>query len=201
MDSLTFLARHRIAAWRVVGAALATMFLLGTPQWESHWVSAALRLLGILLVSAAAVGRLWCALYISGRKDSALVMDGPYSICRHPLYLFNLAGFLGVGALTESLAALALLAGSFALLYPQVIAAEDRLLAARFPGFDAYRRATPALWPDARRFRTPPRWEVDVRAFTRSAVDSIWFPLAAFVVEAVDLAHQRGWLEGIFRLY
>lgn len=36
----------------------------------------ALEMLGLLLIIAAVLGRLWCSLYISGRKDK----EGPYSI-------------------------------------------------------------------------------------------------------------------------
>lgn len=196
-----FLARHRIAVWRTVLFLVSAAFVLGSPQWESHWVAAALRLAGILLVSAAAVGRLWCAVYISGRKDASLVKSGPYSVCRHPLYLFNLMGFLGVGALLESLVALGMLALAFALLYPQVIAAEERQLTQLFPDFVAYRRKTPVLWPAFQLYASPAKWEVDVRAFMRNAADSVWFPLAALVIEAGDIAHQIGWLGGFFRLY
>ena len=38
-----------------------------------------------LLVAVATVGRLWCGIYVFGRKSKVLCMDGPYSICRNPL--------------------------------------------------------------------------------------------------------------------
>jgi protein-S-isoprenylcysteine O-methyltransferase Ste14 len=31
--------------------------------------------------------RLWSTLYIGGRKRVVLVSDGPYSLCRNPLYV------------------------------------------------------------------------------------------------------------------
>lgn len=197
----SFVARHRIALWRLVFLVLAALCLLGTPAWAEHWLASVLRLAGIALVSVAALGRMWCALYISGRKSRELVTAGPYSVCRHPLYLFNLLGFTGVALLAESLVAAAGLVIAFATLYPTVIASEERLLKARFPDFEAYRRRTPALLPRPGRYRSPAQWTVDVRAFLRNAGDSIWFPMLAIVVELVDVAHAAGWIRGLFPLY
>lgn len=84
--------------------------------------------LGMVGVSLATVGRLWCALYISGRKNNTLVTSGPYSLCRHPLYVCNFLGIVGLGAMTESLMVTAVLASAFALMYPAVIRTEDRFL-------------------------------------------------------------------------
>lgn len=196
-----FVARHRIVLWRLVFLALAGLCALGTPYWTDHWLSALLRLGGIVLVSAAALGRMWCALYISGRKSRELVTAGPYSLCRHPLYLFNLLGFLGVAALAESLIAAGAVALAFAALYPSVMADEERLLARSFPEFEAYRRRTPALLPRPGGYASPREWTVDVPAFLRNVGDSVWFPLLAVVVELFDVAHEAGWIVGRFVLY
>lgn len=200
-DDVSWLARHRIAVWRTVFLGLAALAVLGTPAWSDHWLSTVLRLGGIALVSLAAFGRMWCALYISGRKARELVTVGPYSLCRHPLYLFNLMGFSGLALLTESLVMGALCLVLFAVLYPAVIASEDRLLQQRFPAFDAYRRQTAALLPRWRNYHSPVHWTVDVPAFARNLGDSVWFPLLAVVVECVDVAHDARWIQGLFVLY
>jgi hypothetical protein len=119
----------------------------------------------------------------------------------HPLYLFNLCGFLGLGALAESTVVIAGLTATFVILYPSVIVAEERLLESKFPDFAAYRLNTPALLPKWPAYATPAHWEVDVRAFVRNARDSIWFLLAAVLVEAGDVAHELGVFPSTFPLY
>lgn len=197
----SFLARHRIGLWRLVLFTFTGLCIVGTPAWPNHWLSTVLRLCGIALVSTAALGRMWCALYISGRKSQELVTAGPYSLCRHPLYLFNLVGFIGVAMLAESMVAAALLATAFAILYPSVIASEERILRSRFEEFDAYRASTPALLPRLSGYNTPLLWTVEVRAFVRNAADSVWFPLLGIAVEFLDIAHSNGWIRGLFPLY
>lgn len=199
--SPSFVARNRIVIWRLVLLGLALLAATGTPAWSGHMLAVILRVAGIVFVSAAALGRLWCALYISGRKSSELVMEGPYSVCRHPLYLFNLSGFIGLALLSESLLATGITVLAFAVLYPGVLASEERLLRRRFAEFEAYRRSTPALFPNVRLYRSPERWTVEVNAFMRNLRDSIWFPLMAIAVELIDVAHASSWVRGWFTLY
>lgn len=190
----SFLTRHRIGVWRmVVGVGLA-LLLLGEPVLRDSWLAAAMLIPGIAAVAVATVGRLWCALYISGRKSSCLVDQGPYSICRHPLYLCNGLGILGLGLITESLLVTTALVLAILFLYPPVIRAEDSGLAAKFPTHEKYIRTTPAVWPKLSLFRTEGYWSVHVDAFNRNLRDSIWFPLGAGVIQFTELLHELRWL-------
>ncbi len=195
-----FFARHRITLWRAVVLAGIAALLGGASPWRAQALGAVLVAGGIVAVALATVGRLWCALYVSGRKAAELVTAGPYSLCRHPLYACNLLGVLGLGALSESLAVLAAFALAFAVIYPGVIRSEDRLLAARFPEHAAYRLATPALWPRRQLYRSPARWEVDVPAYLRNVRDSVWFVLGAVVIEMLERAHDAGTLPTLWSL-
>src|SRR4051812_27868607 len=47
--------------------------------------------------------RLWPTLYIGGRKRTTLVCEGPYSICRNPLYLGSLLLTVSFGLFLQSL--------------------------------------------------------------------------------------------------
>ena len=51
---------------------------------------------GLVLTFIGCLGRVWCLVHIAGRKNNELVMEGPYSLCRNPLYLFGLIARVGV---------------------------------------------------------------------------------------------------------
>ena len=199
-SSAPFLTRYRIGAWRVIVLTLLAALFVAQPRWQATWLSSALVFAAIALVSFATVGRLWCALYVSGRKGSRLVKDGPYSMCRHPLYFCNFLGFVGLGAFTGSLAVMVTLAVAFAMLYPGVMRSEERLMAARFPDYADYARTTPAFIPRPSLYQTPTVWRVDIPAYLRNVADSIWFPLSMIVITAIKRAHLHGLLPNLFLL-
>ena len=183
-----FLVRRRIAIWRVVVGGILLALLVGESASPPPWLMGTMVLVAIVLVSLALVGRLWCAIYISGRKGTALVKDGPYSMSRHPLYVCNFIGMMGLGALTGSLLVMTVLAAAFAILYPAVIKAEEQLMQERFPEYAVYARTTPAFVPQVALYRTPAEWNVNVRAYLRNARDSIWFPLMTAVITGIRLS-------------
>ena len=193
---LSWLARRRILVWRVVGLVLALGIVFGESRWEGSVLAVALFLTGIAMAGAATVGRLWCALYISGNKDSRLTTEGPYAVSRHPLYLFNMMGLIGVALSTEGLGFALLTGATFAILYPAVLAQEEALLAERFGAqYAAYAASVPRFWP--RRWARPEeplRWEVSPRAYVRNMLDSVWFVFLVGFVETVEGLHELGWL-------
>jgi len=109
----TYIEQMRIPVSRVVIGLFILLVLFSESKWEEHMpiVSTVLFVAGIILVAAASLGRLWCSLYIAGKKTNTLVTEGPYSISRNPLYFFSLLGAVGVGFASETflLAVLALL--------------------------------------------------------------------------------------------
>ena len=105
---------------------------------------------------ALAVGALGTAIQTWGMRDLGLrgtsgwdvgvVRTGAYRIARHPQYLGQALGFAGfailLGHATGWVIALAAIA---TLVYAGLV--EDRAMAARHPGFAAYRATTPFLLP------------------------------------------------------
>jgi len=131
---------------------------------------------GFLLIVAAVLGRLWTTLFIAGRKDEQLVREGPFSACRHPLYLCSIVGAFGIGLTTLSLSltvALPLVVGAIA-----VIAArrEDALLLAMHGAvWRAYRETVPAFWPAWSRMRMPESVTLPPRIYHKAFLDAASF--------------------------
>ncbi len=139
-------------------------------------------------VSASILGAL--TLSFLGRSFSVmpearrLVTSGPYGIVRHPLYLFELLGVVGILLQVRSLAGVLLLGLIVAL---QIARArwEEAVLGRAIPEYAAYRQRVPFLFPrDPRSIFTLLR--EDPTARHRSAVVmSSAFGLLALVVIAL----------------
>lgn len=132
----------------------------------------------------AGVGfRFWAAVYIGGRKGQAISTEGPYSVCRNPLYFGSflmLAAFvLSVQSLTFAVGAIA----ASAIYLGMTISDEEHRLSCKFgPAYLAYCRATPRFVPRLGLLQSPERVEVNVQAIVRecrSAALYLWLPLMA----------------------
>jgi protein-S-isoprenylcysteine O-methyltransferase Ste14 len=114
------------------------------PNLECNLIAAAAGIsasvLGVLTLSF--LGRSFSVMPEARR----LVTTGPYSIVRHPLYLFELLGVIGILLQVRSLPGVALLALIVAL---QIARAcwEEAVLDRAFPEFTVYRRQVPFLIP------------------------------------------------------
>lgn len=187
------IARHRILSSRVFVLFFCAAVLMTRSYHEGRWSAAALCVLGLMLVGVAVVGRLWCSLFISGYKANSLIIVGPYSLCRHPLYLFSLIGFVGIGLTTERIALAASIVLAFILAYPAVMTQEENHLRDCFgPAFDAYVRRTPRLIPRWSRWNEPDEYIVRPRLYRRTMGDVVWFVWAAALVEFVDELNAIG---------
>ncbi len=112
------------------------------------------RLLGGALVVLALVGAARSLLQLGASltplpepiAGAALVTDGPYARCRHPLYRQILVGALGMALLLGSPLHLALLLALAAVLGGKA-RREERSLLQRHSAYAAYRASTPAILP------------------------------------------------------
>ena len=102
----------RIAILRGAFVLLLPLITFTSSAWSGLPLAQALLFQdGIFLVIAAVLGRFWAILYIGGRKNQMIMLDGPYSICRHPLYLFSTVGAVGFGLMLGSVVLMAVIGG------------------------------------------------------------------------------------------
>jgi protein-S-isoprenylcysteine O-methyltransferase Ste14 len=182
----------RILLSRLFVAGVAASLLLGQSRWvvPGSIVPEVMMLIGLIMATMAMAGRMWCSLFIAGRKNAVLVTQGPYALCRNPLYLFSIIGALGVG-LASGMFTVALAVGLvFALYYPAVIRSEETYLHQRHgESFTVYVRTVPCFWP---------RWcggldvfpesiQCHTRIFINHLASAIWFPIACGAIHVVSL--------------
>jgi len=152
-------SRARLPAMAV---ALAGTFVMSataaqpstTQDWRVLALADSLLTVGLAASIYAAAGLRRC--FGLAAEARGVVTSGAYRFVRHPLYLGELVAALG--ALLPVLAPLTtLIFGLFCLCQVTRAILEERILAAGFPEYIAYRRRTPALLPWPRPKSSPSR--------------------------------------------
>ena len=174
---------------------------ISSGQTFSGLSGASAQLAGLVLVSVAAVGRLWTSLFIAGRKDRELVRDGPYATVRNPLYLLSLLGALGIGLATRSLIVTVALPVVLAVVFARVVRGEEKLLSQLHgPEYAAYARAVPRFWPDRSLRRRTSEIVVPPAIYFKAFLDAASFLLLYCLVVAGDLLARYGLTPALLRL-
>jgi protein-S-isoprenylcysteine O-methyltransferase Ste14 len=158
--------------------------------------------LGVLLVAAGFAGRLWVSTYQAGYKNKRLITEGPYSLCRNPMYFCNLLGGVGACLTTGTITAPAIFLIACAYHYRRVIRDEEaRLRRHHGEAFDRYRARTPMLIPSFKRFSQPEEYLVRTRDLSEKIPLALW-PIAAVAFLHFGAAlHAHHLLPTLFRVY
>lgn len=161
----------------------------------SGWTVVLAELTGFTLLVLAAMGRLWCHLYICGKKNDVLISDGPYSVVRNPLYLCNLVAAVGFGlALGQPLLVLSLLIG-FLLFYPSVVAREEQELLLLFRDrYADYMAKTPRWIPCIGSYREPQSVILNPTAFNKAILNACAIVCLFLVWELIEHLRAAGML-------
>lgn len=188
---------------RLLAVPLGLLLMCSTSAWDRiPTIDGLLTALGVVLVSVGSLGRLWCALYIAGRKTRFLVTQGPYSISRNPLYFFSLVGGIGVALATETLLIPFAVALLFGIYYPYVIKREEaKLLALHGNAFRAYCETTPRFIPDFSRLQEPEIYTAHPVAFKKEVLSALWFLWLLAILEIFEILNNLHFLPTFFRIY
>jgi len=182
----------------LIAAILFALLVITRPANFESVPYEILEQVGFLMVFVAVLGRIWCTLYIAGRKNRELCTQGPYAVCRNPLYLFSFIGLVGICCAAESLPLALVSAAAYLLFYRGVIRGEERRLADIFGAdFDRYVASTPQFWPRLKIPRNAGVLHVDSHIFTSSLLEVIWFLVAINLVEIIEWVKIHQLFDGI----
>lgn len=193
--SNSFFERNRKLLSRITAGLFLAFALTAIPLNANDARYDVLELLGFILLIVAALGRIWCSIYISGRKDRELCTDGPYSLCRNPLYLFSFIGVIGFFCALGNLIFCAVASLLFLLYYRGMILSEEKRLVQIFGApFRAYLNNTPRFFPRMGIPTTLESLQVAPRVIERGMREVVWFLIAIAGIEMVELVHAQGYL-------
>lgn len=194
----------RIRISQIFACLLVVLICISSSLWEDKtpFVTTALFLLGAVLVGVASLGRLWCSVYIAGYKTDHLVTQGPYSMCRNPLYFFSLLGALGVGFTTETLLIPFVILIAFVAYYPLVIKSEEaELIKLHKSEFEIYLKEVPRFFPKISLLNEPEEYVVKPIVFKRHMFHALWFIWFVGIIEIIEELHELGVLPTLFKTY
>jgi len=155
-----------------------------------------------MLAGVAALGRMWCSLYIAGYKTSKLITEGPYSMTRNPLYFFSFLGAVGIGLVTETCFFPLVILIGFAIYYPLVIRSEEgKLLKQHNAEFEDYFRKTPRFFPNFSALVEPHEYEVKPKAFRKNIYDAVWFIWILGLLQIIEQLRALHILPTYFTFY
>lgn len=198
-ETWVHLARVQVRRRHILtGLGILAVALL--PFIASSWVEdgvwhQAIEWLGLVLMGVAVLGRCGCMLYLGGRKGGELMVDGPYSISRNPLYLFSITAVLGIGLQTGSLIVGLVLSLAVLAVFRWVIGEEEGLLRVVFgERFDAYCARVPRFGPRLSLWRSEKTVLVDAAGVWNTLRDALPYFLAIPVFELIEYAQHVGWV-------
>ncbi len=194
------LQRRRIQVIQAGVLLALPLLLLAQPSLEGS-AHEFIEISGMVLAFICIVGRMWSILYVGAKKNLELVMTGPYSTTRNPLYFFSTIGAVGIGLMYGSLL-VALLLGLSAYVVLSVTAAKEaEYLRTMFgPAYEIYAKRTPMFWPKIALYEDTQEVIFSPKALRRTLLDALPF-LAVFpIIETIEYLQETGVLPVLFRL-
>lgn len=163
-----------------------------SPRYLSHFGLHILAIAGYVMLVAAALWRVWCLLFIGGTKDRQLAVQGPFSVVRNPLYIGNFLGIVGFGLALGLPLLAAGLAVLFWMLYPAVVAQEERRLLEIFgESYAQYHDRVPRWAPSWSLYEAPQTIEVPVEKVRQGILDRMWYLWAFAFAEMLGILREN----------
>ncbi len=191
---------------RVVIAGIVVLIVIALltirSAWQNEWVHEYIEDIGIGTIVLSILGRMWCTLYIGGRKSSEIVRLGPYSISRNPLYVFSALGAAGIGMLTGSLIVGLALSLICYTAFHFVILAEEGYLERNFgEAYLSYKRDVPRFFPNLSIYRESELLSVRASMLYKTLADGLVFFVSYPLLEFVEYLQSTHVLPVLLRLY
>lgn len=195
------IARQRTMVSRIFAIVIILLITFtAAPYKEGSLADLLFETFSLFLLTICSMGRLWALLYISGYKKLELITEGPYSMVRHPLYVFSFIGAIGIGLASENILVLAALVIFYMSYYPLTIFVEEKKLAKKFgQAYIDYIERTPRFLPKLSLYKSPSQLVVNTDTFLRNLANGMWFIWIFILLNFIETLQQNGSIPALLR--
>ena len=186
----------RLIFGRVLGLLILVWAVISVPP--DYDANATYRIsfgvITLLMVCIAAFGRVWATFFLGGNKNTCLIKEGPFSVCRNPLYLFTSFGALGIALESHQLPIVIAVACFMLIYYSAQIRREERDLARLFgQSYIEYMQTTSRFLPRFDRYRPPAAHMTTNSKLVRNAMrDNLWWLIVWYIVHESNFLKAPG---------
>lgn len=190
----TTLRKLRINLLRLAFIPIVFIIIFVRPAWSLGSTTAFLmEFSGYIFLLAGLAIRIWCIFYIGSRKSKEIVAEGPYSICRNPLYVGSFLLAIGVGLCFENLLVLILVPAIIIPVHIITARMEEMHLESKFgERYSLYKQKVPRFWPRFSNYHSPAMIEVNVHSLLRIIIDTAGVLLLPQIEDLLELLHDSG---------
>lgn len=162
---------------------------------DRSWLDLGLNAAGFLVWLLGGSLRFWATLYIGGRKGRTVVDEGPYSLCRNPLYVGSLLLAISAAIFLQSPSFAVAILLLMTLYARGTVPGEERTLHEKLgQPYAAYAARVPRYWPRLRGYHGSSSVDVNLQALRREyrrAMLWLWLPWIGELT--LWLQHQAWW--------
>jgi protein-S-isoprenylcysteine O-methyltransferase Ste14 len=187
--------KKRVAIFAVIFIPVAFLAGLSAPKIPYGAPSLFLEAVAWVFFFLYSFIRFWSTMYIGSRKSRELQTDGPYSICRNPLYLGSLCFALAIVMFLTSLTLLVAVLVVAMIYIFNVIPREEYMLRKNFGAqFESYAAQTPRLLPRISLYRAGETVNVSLKGMHREATyQALSLVIMLLIAALYDLRYQSWW--------
>lgn len=196
------LRKLRMDLLRLVFVPIILIAIFISPSWSLDSTTGfVMESSGYLFLLAGLIIRIWCSLYIGNRKSKELIVEGPYSICRNPLYIGSFLLAIGVGLCFENWLILLLIPAIVIPVHIITARAEETNLELKFgEQYQMYKQKVPRFWPRFSNYNSPDIIEVNIHSIRRITIDTAGILLLPQIEDLIELLHENGIIPVLWHL-
>ena len=149
-------------------------------------------------------GRIWSSLFIEGNKTQKLIVKGPYSLMRNPLYFFSFILLIGFCFFVKSILVFITFFLIWILIYRNTMNSEEKnLISNHNQEYVDYYNNTPKIFPNFnlyKSFSVNDKMDIDIKKIERVLTESFGFLFLFGIIKVIEYLHLNGILPVYFHL-
>lgn len=198
-------ARYRLLISRIF-LLIMIIVLLFSDNKVDNWSPAYnwLEFFGYFFGLIGVFGRIWSSLFIEGNKTQKLIVKGPYSLMRNPLYFFSFILLIGFCFFIKSILVFTTFFLIWILIYRNTMNSEEKnLISNHNEEYVDYYNKTPKIFPNFnlyKSFSVKDKMNIDIKKIERVLTESFGFLFLFGIIKVIEYLHLSGILPVYFHL-